>query len=83
MQVSKLKHEIGDFVINEKSQSTTKVGMIIAIKPSNHYTYNVSKNCYSSVYYVLSSEGSIEGPLFSSEVRMILLFNFQLIDVNV
>jgi len=75
------KLKIGDFVFCKKMFNSSKTGMVIATKPSN-YSSNNSTNCYSTVYYVLLQEGIVEGPLFSSEVTMVLRIMFQLIDVN-
>jgi len=68
----KHKPEVGDLVICKKFFSGKKTGMVIATKSSNCSENLEMSNCYPTVYYVLSIDGDVEGPLFQSEVVTIL-----------
>ena len=72
---------IGDFVACHKNFSGEKKGMIIATNPGNQIerfdNYHTQK-----VYYVLLLEGVVEGPLFQSEITLMLTLQFQLICMN-
>lgn len=75
-----LSPKVGDLVVCRGLTSLAQTGMIIAARPSNdtrNYRQNHDQHCYHNVYYVLSHEGVIEGPLFLSEIMAISsLVNF-------
>lgn len=63
----------GDFVFFGKGFNPFRWGVIISKRQANN-----SLSCpttqgekYQWVYYVLMSDGCVEGPLFSSEIRKI------------
>jgi len=63
----------GDFVFYGKNFSPFHCGVIIAKRQANNSLIcpTVQGEKYQWVYYVLMNDGSVEGPMFSSEIRKI------------
>lgn len=61
----------GDFVFFGRNFNPFRLGVIIAKRQANNSLIcpTIKDEKYQWVYYVLMNDGSVEGPIFNSEIR--------------
>ena len=63
---------IGDIaVLNRAYVDASELCLVLSSHPANFDILQECKEKYTQVYYVLTSSGKIEGPLFAGEIRRV------------
>ena len=63
---------IGDIaVLNRTYVDAHELCLILSSHPANFDILHECKEKYTQVYYVLTSSGNVEGPLFAGEIRRV------------